>query len=421
VEAEVEIESLAAGGDGVGRLPDGRIAFVRLAAPGDRLRIAYPEAPESKARFVRARIVEILERGAARVEPACRVFGSCGGCAWQHIDYATQLEAKRRILVDALRRIGGLTQLPEIEIVASPDPFHYRSRTRLHVSRDAVGYRRWKSHEIEKIRSCPILLASLDQALGQLADDQAAGLLAGAGFEEGEWELAAGAGGMLRSRPLPGHGPEKGAEVDSNLGSGPRRVEIAVADDRIAIGRGGFSQGNELLRPELHRRVVAAVTAAGSGFALELFAGAGFFTLALARSFDMVIAVESFPSAVKDLQHNLASQRLDNVEVRGERSEESLLGWDGLRPDVVLLDPPRSGLEEEGCRALASLGARRIVYLSCDPATLARDLKRLTSASEGRYRCHEITGFDLFPQTPHVEVLAVLDASPCGALDELPI
>ena len=112
------------------------------------------------------------------------------------------------------------------------------------------------------------------------------------------------------------------------------------------------------------------------------------------------------------MRHNLASAGLENVEVRSERCEEALANWDGLRPDVALLDPPRSGLEEEGCRGLTSLGARRIVYLSCDPATLARDLARIESTGEGRYRCSEITCFDLFPQTPHVEALAVLDAIP---------
>ena len=218
-EAELAIESLAAGGDGVGRLPDGRIAFVRFAAPGDRLRIAYPEVPESKARFVRARIVDILERGPSRTEPVCAVFGRCGGCGWQHIDYPAQLDAKRRILADALRRIGGLSHLPEVEMVASPDPFHYRARTRLRVSSQAVGYRRWKSHEIEPIRSCPILLEGLEVRLGQLAEDHAAGRPCRGGTRGGGVGACRGGGwgGALASAARPGSRDESGA----GLGAAP--------------------------------------------------------------------------------------------------------------------------------------------------------------------------------------------------------
>ena len=373
-EIEVVIDSLAAGGDGVGRLADGRVVFVPFTAPGDRVRARIRSR---RARFARAEVTERLEDGPGRAVPACGAFGDCGGCQWQHLDYAIQAEAKRRIAEDALRRVGRLEPTAPVGLVPSPLPYRYRARARVAVSAGAVGFRRRKSREICAVRECPILTAPVEAELAALAD---APPTAG-----GEWELAAG----RRQR----------------VGESGPLLELEVAGDRLRLSAGVFFQAHAGLHRALHGSVIEA--AGRGGLALELYSGAGFFSLALARRFERLVAVESDPVAVADLRHNLGAAGLTRVDVCAERVEV-LLASDTAAvagADAVVLDPPRAGLPSGAAEALAALGPERIVYLSCDPATLARDLARLASAG---YRLDAATVFDLFPQTSHVEVLASL-------------
>lgn len=386
-ELELAIERLAAGGDGVGRLCDGRVAFVPFSAPGDRLHV---RVVETHARFVRAEIVALLASSPHRTTPQCVVFGECGGCRWQHLDYQTQLEAKRGIVADALARVGRIASPKAIEIVASPSPYAYRGRTRVLARAGRVGYRRARSNELCAVRSCPVLLPALDRALGALAAQPSA---------DGEWELVAGASGDVRqtrvSAPAPSAAPARGAE----------RVAPRAEDAALRISPLVFVQSNALLVDALVRAVVEA---AGSGErALELFAGAGLFTLALAPRFARIVAVESDADAAGDLARNLRDGGIVHARVVEARAEAWLAQISGKPPpDVIVLDPPRRGLAQGGAAALAALRARRIVYVSCDPATLARDLGVLISA---RWRLVRAHAFDLFPQTPHVEAIAVLE------------
>jgi 23S rRNA (uracil1939-C5)-methyltransferase len=383
---EITVERLAAGGDGVGRAPDGRATFVPFAAPGDRLRVRITEA---RRRFLRASVLEIIAPGPARVEPVCPVFGCCGGCYWQHLRYPAQLEAKQGILRDALTRIGKLASVPErIEMRGSPAAYGYRSRARVLVEEGGVGFRRRRSRALCATARCPVLVPALDATLSELQRNLQ--LTRG---EWGEWELAAGDAGEVSLLA-----PDGGTR-------GGKRTHIRLAGDVLAISAGVFTQANVALRTVL---ADAVLEAAGEGeLALELFAGAGFLTLGLARRFRRVIAVESDPRAVRDLRDNLRAARIDSVEVRGLPVEDALTdpALRQLRPDVVVLDPPRTGLPRG---AASSLAAARVVYLSCDPATLSRDLASL----EDRGLClARVTGFDLFPQTPHVEALAVVAAA----------
>ncbi|MBW2726736.1 MAG: class I SAM-dependent RNA methyltransferase [Deltaproteobacteria bacterium] len=405
VDEEIVINSLAAGGDGVGRAADGRVVFARLTAPGDRVRIT---APDPGARYLRASSVELLAAGPNRVEPRCAVFGQCGGCAWQHIAYPTQIEAKRQILSDAIERIGKFREPPPIEFVSSPSPYGYRGRTRLLSASGCVGYRRWRDHAIEPISSCPVLLPELDSELGALASRLATDeSQARDSAREIEWELAAGSDLHVQSTPLGESGPEtRGFESP---------IELEVGGERIRISPGGFAQANPSLYDSLFSIVVDALDGLSLGILLELFAGAGFFTVGLARRFERVVAVEAHAPATRDLEHNLERAGQGGVEVITARVEHALEKLDHLRPDVVLLDPPRTGLVRGAAERLAALETPRIVYLSCDPATLARDLKILCNdptTGTPRYRLSRLTGVDLFPQTPHVEALAVLDRTP---------
>ncbi|MEN8184820.1 MAG: hypothetical protein ABFS46_20050, partial [Myxococcota bacterium] len=294
------------------------------------------------------------------------------------------LDAKATILADALRRIGGLPLPGEIRVEPSPSPYGYRGRARVRVGRGKVGFLRRRSHAICATRRCPVLLPALDAALAELADAPPR--------ESGEWELVAGSSGEVRSARLEG--------------KGARAVEITVGGEPLRISPGVFVQSNALALDGLAAAVHAA--AGRGGLAFELYAGAGAFTLGLARRFGRVVAVEGQRSAADDLRHNLDAAGLGNVEVV-EAPVEGVLADDAQLPmgaEVALLDPPRSGLPPGAATALARLRPRRIVFLGCDPAILARDLAAL--CAEG-HRLTEVRGFDLFPQTPHVEALAIVE------------
>jgi 23S rRNA (uracil1939-C5)-methyltransferase len=395
---EVRIERLAAGGDGVGRLPDGRAIFVPLSAPGDLLRVRIVER---RRRFARGEIDALIEPGPDRRSPPCDVFGRCGGCAWQHLDYDAQLASKRRILRDALERIGGIQLADDPPITASPAELGYRLRTRVLEREGAIGYRERRSHRLCAVTSCPVLVPELDAAFGRLAERCAVEWSERSEPGEREWSLCLGAGGVTSAAPTSDE--EDGAPLP-----GAVDVELRVGGDALALSPRSFSQANALLLEDLHRAVVEA---AGSGArALELFAGVGFFSLELARRFEHLVAVESNPSAVADLRRNLEASGLRAEPVEG-RVEDVLIGSALERPDVVVLDPPRAGLASEAAERLADLEAPRIVYLSCDPATLARDVAVL--AGRG-YAVESARAFDLFPQTPHVEALVALRRNASG-------
>ncbi len=380
---EIHIDSLAAGGDGVGRAPDGRAVFVPETAPGDRVRVRLVE---EHARHARGRVLELLEAGPARSDPVCAVFGTCGGCTWQHVAYTAQLEAKVAILRDALRRIGKLAAPAELRVEPSPAPWAYRGRARVLVAGGRVGFRRRRSHALCATARCPVLVPGLEHRLRELAEHPPA--------RDGEWELTAGADGATRAVPLGG-----------SEGSG-EPILVAVGADRLRVSPGVFMQSNTLLLGALARAVAEA--AGGGELAIELFAGAGFLTLGLARRFARVVAVEASRDAARDLVESCRAAGLANVEILAE-PVEAVLGRGGRLPadaDAAVLDPPRRGLPPGSVEALAALAPRRIAMLSCDPATLARDLAGLCARG---FALEGVRGFDLFPQTAHVEALAVLE------------
>src|SRR5262249_30054944 len=227
-----------------------------------------------RGRFARARIVALLERGRARAEPVCPAFGSCGGCAWQHVAYPAQLEAKRAILADALRRIGGIDAGALGPCVPSPAEYGYRGRTRVHVEGGRVGYRRRRSHALCAVSRCPVLVPALEDRLHELASSPPAA--------DGEWELAAGAADLRAARS----------------GEPGPRIHLEVGGRRVGVSAGVFAQSNALLAAELVRRVADA---AGKGaLGVELFAGAGLLTAELAPRFERLVAVESLPAAAAD-------------------------------------------------------------------------------------------------------------------------
>jgi 23S rRNA (uracil1939-C5)-methyltransferase len=427
----VRITALASSGEGVGRLADGRVVFVEGAAPGD---LVEPCDEHGGRRWVRARIGRLVEPSADRVEPRCPHFGACGGCQWQHIAYPAQLAAKRTIVRDALARIGGLAVDDEIEIVASPEAYGYRTRARLVERAGTLGFRRRASREIEPVKTCPVLVPAAEtgrEALARavrLADERDASeperarapvrRRRGRRPREIEWELLAGEGGAFAW-----------ARVGDRRRASP--LELRVLGETLRAAPGSFVQANALLwddlAAEVRRQVLRAYDACDGGpdadvaggrprCFLELFAGVGFLTLPLLRAGLTGVAIESNHSAVRDLEANLASAGLaDRLEVLADRVEarDDLAARIG-GSDVLIVDPPRLGLGAQLCGTVARARPRRVVYVSCDPATLARDLRGLVDGAG--YRLASVRAFDLFPQTPHVETVVRLETSPTRAV-----
>jgi 23S rRNA (uracil1939-C5)-methyltransferase len=405
-DEEVEITALSSEGDGVGRLADGRVVFVRDSAPGDRVRLDEIRAAR---RFVRAGIADLVRPSKDRVAPACPHFGSCGGCQWQHLAYPAQLEAKRQIVHDALERIGGISLPERPEIVPSPEPYAYRARARWVEAEDGLGYRARASREVRKTDSCPVLVPAAEAAMQATAARLQAKRTAQGGRDRSrrarEWVVTAA-------------GPDPDAQA---IVSGAHRrgalqtLRIEVAGATLRVDNASFIQGNALLWEPLVAAVREVCLAGPVGETkgrtprfVELYCGVGFFTIPLAAAGARGVAIESDRSALKHLADNLRRAGLRaQVEILGGRVEaredlSRLLS----SVDFVLVDPPRAGLASRVRDALVDRSPARIVYLSCDPGTLARDLSVLT---EGGYSVSSLRLFDLFPQTPHVESLAVLE------------
>ena len=376
------IDRLAAGGDAVAVRDDGKTVFVEDGVPGDvvRARIVV-----ERKRFAKARIEEVLEPSADRTEPGCAHFGRCGGCAWQHVRYEAQVTAKAGILRDALERIGGLGLDADPPMTPSPSAWGYRGRARVRVEGGRVGFLERASHRHCAIEACPVLAPELEPAV--------LGLVEREGARDGEWSVTIGAAGEV-------------SVVREGAAGDVTPVFLDVQGHRVGLDARAFSQANRSLHAMLAERVLAVLfedavdTDAWS--VLEVHAGVGFFTVALAERVRRVVAVESDAHACAWLERNVA---FAPVEVIPRSFEEAVPLVERLSFDAVLVDPPRTGLAPAELDALRTLAPRRIVYLSCDPATLARDLRGLVDAG---YRLEHVEGFDLFPHTPHVEALVRL-------------
>jgi 23S rRNA (uracil1939-C5)-methyltransferase len=389
---EVTIEKLVYGGEGLARIGT-QAVFVPLAAPGDRLRVRIVTVERN---FARAVIEEVLEAAPVRRTPPCPHFGVCGGCQLQHLDYAAQLVAKAEVVRESLRRLGGIEWAGEIKTCAA-DEFAYRSRAEIKVERDELGQPRpgfFKAgtHEVCEVNDCPILLPSVNRELQRLHAEPT--LIPG---DATRVYLTAGDDEVIVT-PATGE-DAKSSEVDA-LGTAHQRI----AGFNYEFGVRSFFQSNRLLVEELVRTVVEDKQ---GELAVDLYAGVGLFSLPLASRFKQVCAVEGNRAAA---QHGVENARANNVtNVRYETvSVEAWLKYKAAeqpRPDLVVLDPPRAGAGATVIERLAALAPPQVVYVSCDPATLARDLKMLVAYG---YGLETITVFDMFPQTFHVETAVEL-------------
>jgi 23S rRNA (uracil1939-C5)-methyltransferase len=388
VELELTLDSLAFGGEAVGRDAGGRVVFVAGGVPGDRV---VARVVEDKRSFVRAELVRVVAAGAARVVPPCPIVDRCGGCPWQHVDGAAQLAAKQAIVERALGKLGARVE----PIAPSPQALGYRTRARMTVRAGAVGFHGRRSHQIVDVDACIALDPALDaamqaarRALGPLLGEEAAiaGLVHARGVEVAIKSGTRG-GDARRLRPA-------AAALVGQAGI------VAITIDDPGAPAAGFAQANAGQNATLQRLVREAARADGKRV-LELYAGDGNFTTLLGASGG--VAVEGDRPAVERLRR----RALPGWEVLSMSAEPAVakLARAGERFDVVVLDPPRTGAADV-VGTLARFGAERIVYVSCDPMTLQRDLATLSRLG---YAPRVAWPVDMMPQTWHVEVVVLVE------------
>ncbi|HJR08599.1 MAG TPA: class I SAM-dependent RNA methyltransferase [Pyrinomonadaceae bacterium] len=389
---EVEIERIVPGGAGLAHA-EGRTLFVPLTAPGDRVRVRV-ERVRGKVAF--ASLLEVVTPAPARVEPLCPYFGRCGGCDFQQLTYEAQLEAKVEIIRDCLRRIARITPPDEIPITPSPDIWRYRSRARWQhdAVRQFLGYYELASHRVCDVIECPVILPEVQAKLTHLRATLGEGAFE-ATDELEEFQAVAGDDGVSLLPPL--------EESDA------RERFRRIAGERYRFNADCFFQINHALLEPLVEEALKG-TQSGGETAIDLYCGVGLFTLPLARRFARVTGVEGNASATAFARLNLADAELSNAEIKTARVGEWLAhNAAHLAPvDFLLLDPPRAGAEAETIAGILAAAPQRIAYVSCDPATLARDLRALLDAG---FALDTIKAFDMFPQTHHVETVVHLTRS----------
>jgi 23S rRNA (uracil1939-C5)-methyltransferase len=415
---EVKTERLAYGGEAIAR-HQGLAVFVPGAAPRETLRVRITERKKSFARGV---IEEIIEPSAVRREPLCQYVGECGGCQFQHITYAEQLEAKVGFIRDALKRTGQIDWPDEIKIHSASE-FHYRLRAKIKIAREPfksrsrlrlpdnpgtrstadeiqIGFNRANSHVVCDVERCEILLPELNEALQSIRQHVKSDA---SSISSDEIEFAVS---DISNPDCHTQSTVRKVSISTSLsGFSSADIQRNVAGAIYQFSPSSFFQVNALLLDEFVRE---ATGSENGDFALDLYAGVGLFTIQLARNFKRVIGVESDARSVDYAKLNISLNEVPNATVvanRVDRWLEHFISQRNLQtPDLVLLDPPRSGAAE-AVELLAKIQPGQIHYVSCDPNTLARDLKKLLAHN---YKLERLVAFDMFPQTYHVETLAFL-------------
>jgi len=348
---EVTIQDIAFGGQGVAR-DAGKAVFIPFTIDGERV---TAKIVREKKQFAEAELIEVLDPSPERVAAPCPYFGRCGGCTYQHISYAHQLELKTRQVEQAMRRIAKMPEPPMRPIVPSPLPYGYRNRITVHAQDNVVGFYRRDVHKLMDIAQCPIAMSEVNEALAQLR----------------------------ATRPRDGH-------YSLRSHSGPR--VFAQTNDAVADALADF---------------IATILAGENGLLIDAFCGAGFFTKRLAPQFERVIGIDwdrfAIDAARKDVRPN-------ETYIAGDVAIELsqlLRSIDPTRPPALIVDPPATGLSPDLRRVILDSSPRTLVYVSCNPPTLARDLAELQQS----FTIVSITPFDMFPQTAEIEVVAHLICS----------
>ena len=395
VRATVGIEKLVYGGEGLGRL-EGQVLLAPFVLPGESVSVRTERV---KTGLLRGFEPQILTPSTERIAPRCEYFGTCGGCHYQHAAYGFQLEQKRLILRETLQRVGGIAYEGEIATV-SGEPWFYRNRVQLHFSEGQSGFHIAGSHDLCAIDHCYISSPALVDAVARLPEairrPEWPKFLRSLEIFTNEQELQLNI--LDSTRPVAARFFDFCGTFLPSLARGP--IEYPAAGFKFRIGRGSFFQVNRFLIEALVEEVLG--DAAGDR-AIDLYAGVGLFSLPLAKRFREVQAVERGASGFRDLEANAAAHAID-LQASQMPAEDFLRSLEET-PDLIIADPPRSGLDRDVTAELLRIKPPRLTLVSCDPATLARDIKKLLTA----YGIRRIALVDLFPQTYHFETVVHLE------------
>ena len=393
--AKVRIEKLVYGGEGLARI-DGQVVLTPFVLPGEHVEVATERV---KAGLLRGSGLHVLDAAPQRVIPRCEYFATCGGCHYQHADYAFELQQKREILREVLRRLAGLVYDGEIHVV-SGDPWFYRNRIQLHFVHGESGFHKTGSHDLCAIDHCyiasPVLVDAIAKFRTAVREPQWPAFLRSLEVFTNETTIQLNV--LDATRPVAGRFFEWCGTFLGKLAPGP--IEYAALGFTYRISRGSFFQVNRFLVDSLVSEVLGQET---GRHAVDLYAGVGLFSLPLSQRFQRVQAVERSRGAYRDLEWNArqfaATLRIANV------SAEQFLRELEETPDLIVADPPRAGIGKEATAELLRIKPGKLTIVSCDPATLARDIKKLLSQD----RIARLTLIDLFPRTYHLEVAAHLE------------
>ena len=404
----VTLQKQVYGGECIARLSDGRTAFVPLGIPGEQVEI---EITEDKDRFVRGRIVNTLVPSPDRVPPPCPYFGVCGGCHFQHMMQPVQAEMKLQILRDQLQRIGKINQPPILGLITGEKAWNYRNQLQFHPTKTGkLGFMDRSGRQPIEISTCLLAMQGIADTWPMVDLAPEPGLRRVVFREDSDGEVMLVLEGEDEDPPeMEIQLPISAAYLDGggrsvNL-AGEDQLRYTVAGRELWVSPESFFQVNLEIAERMVQELSARLELTPNTEVLELYSGVGLFSQILAERAGNLVAIETSPSACFDFAENLDS--FENVSLYEGAVEDVLPALVGSlpRPELVLLDPPRAGLHPRARQALLALKPVRIAYISCDPSTLARDLKEFIAAG---YELDSVQAFDMFPQTYHIESISIL-------------
>ena len=398
----VTLTDIAFGGDCVGRI-DNQVLFASYGLPGEEVIVEFSE---NKRDYRRGRVVEVIKPSPARVEPRCRFFGQCGGCRWQHIDYPTQVALKRNIVVDQLRRIGGFSdEVPVNPTLSAEQPWRYRNHARFTARKGQLGFFVEGSRQFAAVDECHIVHPVINKVLASVQGKLPHHL------HQVAVRCATNTGQLLIN-PDPGvrgiASSTLGAAFTANgkIGQGRTYLEEEILRRRFRIDPVSFFQVNTPQAERMVRYIIEQLQPVKTDTVLDVYCGVGTFGLSIADKAARVIGIEESKPALRDARYN--AREADNVEFILGAAEDVLAHIEEC-VDAAIIDPPRAGCKREVIRELRRLRPSRIVYVSCDPATLARDLKLF--CADASYKIVDVQPVDMFPQTYHVESIILMTNS----------
>jgi len=410
-EATLKLEKFTYGGDVMGRLDDGRALFVPFGLPGERVRVRLIE---EKKHFARGQLLEVLEESSQRINPRCVHFGECGGCHYQHLSYQEQLSVKTEILIDQLGRIGKIENPPVRQMVASPNPWNYRNHVQFHLTADGkpgyiFSFPEGEGFGVKAITECHLPEKTIDELWPQLEFEPEAPFM--------RVSVRAGVNDdlmLILESEIPDP-PEMELEAgisvvhltdgDALVMAGNDHVLMQILGRVFRVSAASFFQVNTLMAEKMVEYLLERLVITQSTNILDVYCGAGIFSAFLAEKCGHLTGIEISASACDDYLVNL--DEFDNAALY-EDDAGAVIPQLESKQDIVLVDPPRAGLDKRVLDGIVHLNPGVVAYVSCDTATLARDTARLI---KGGYKLVEVTPYDLFPQTYHIESISIFEKS----------